>query len=38
MNLYKIDPQLAIQYQTRLSQIDEELIDKLARWEELEGS
>ena len=37
-NLYKTDPEKAIQYQTRLTQIDEELLVKLARWEELEGN
>jgi ATP-binding cassette subfamily F protein uup len=38
VNLYKTDPEKAIQYQTRLTQIDEELLVKLARWEELEGN
>ncbi len=38
VNLYKTDSEKAIQYQTRLAQIDEELLVKLARWEELEGN
>ena len=38
VNLYKTNPEKAIQYQTRLAQIDEELLVQLARWEELEGN
>ena len=38
VNLYKTDPEKVIQYQTRLTQIDGELLVKLARWEELEGN
>ena len=38
VEIYKSDPEKAVLYQTRLNQIDEELLIKLARWEELEGN
>lgn len=36
-NLYKDNPQLATEYHVRISEIDELLLEKLARWEELEA-
>jgi ATP-binding cassette subfamily F protein uup len=38
VDLYKLNPEVAKQHQMRLAQIDEELITKLARWEELESN
>lgn len=35
-DIYKSEPQLAIRYQERLAIIEQELVEKLARWEELE--
>lgn len=35
--LYKDDPQLAAEYHARVSEIDDLLLEKLARWEELEA-
>ncbi|RTL02529.1 MAG: ATP-binding cassette domain-containing protein, partial [Proteobacteria bacterium] len=35
--LYKDNPQLAAEYHARVSEIDDLLLEKLARWEELEG-
>jgi ATP-binding cassette subfamily F protein uup len=35
--LYKDNPELATQYHARVAEIDELLLEKLARWEELEG-
>ena len=35
--LYKDNPDLATQYHARVAEIDDLLLEKLARWEELEG-
>ena len=35
--LYKDHPELATQYHARIAEIDDLLLEKLARWEELEG-
>lgn len=35
--LYKDNPELATQYHARVAEIDDLLLEKLARWEELEG-
>jgi len=35
--LYKDNPELATQYHARVAQIDEIMLEKLARWEELEA-
>jgi len=35
--LYKTDPDLATKYHARVAEIDDLLIEKLARWEELEA-
>lgn len=36
-DLYKAQPKIAQEYQMRISQIDNELAEKLTRWEELEN-
>lgn len=36
-HLYKEDPKLATSYHARVAEIDNEIVDKLARWEELES-
>lgn len=37
VSIYKTDPKQAEKYQKRLAEIDDELLEKLARWEELES-
>lgn len=37
LDLYKTDPKAATEYQQRVAKIDDELIEKMARWEELES-
>ena len=37
VNFYKTEPDAAKQCQIRITQIEEELLEKLARWEDLES-